>query len=338
MRIAAFTDPSNGSTSYRALEPISELGRRGHRAYISSLEDRRDEIILDFEVAYIQRYQGRHTEETLRELRELGLAIVWDHDDNVADTPQQKTGALNWQQTLAEIRTMIQLSDVVTTTNEVLAAGYRKLVDGACVHVVENYLPSRFVGVKPRPHEGLVIGWIAWGDHQRDWNALGLRHTVTALLQRHPDVRVESVGPIDLGLPKPQYTRTGPVNFVELADKIAGFDIGIAPLADIPFNHSRSSIKLKEYANLGVPWLASPIGPYAGLGEKQGGRLVPDDGWAPALEEIVSNARLRRKLSKRGSKWAAGETLAKNIGKWEAALQEALKRGRARREAATAAR
>ena len=39
-------------------------------------------------------------------------------------------------------------------------------------------------------------------------------------------------------------------------------------------NRARSNIKLKEYAAAGACWLASPIGPYVGLGEKQGGRLV----------------------------------------------------------------
>ncbi|MCX6521415.1 MAG: hypothetical protein NTZ21_12190, partial [Actinobacteria bacterium] len=31
----------------------------------------------------------------------------------------------------------------------------------------------------------------------------------------------------------------------------------------------------RGHAAAGTPWLASPIGPYAGMGEAQGGRLVP---------------------------------------------------------------
>ncbi len=34
-------------------------------------------------------------------------------------------------------------------------------------------------------------------------------------------------------------------------------------------------MKLKEYAGAGAPWLASPIGPYAGLGEEQAAGSSP---------------------------------------------------------------
>ena len=64
-------------------------------------------------------------------------------------------------------------------------------------------------------------------------------------------------------------------------------------------------MKLKEYAAAGVPWLASPIGPYAGLGEQQGGRLVADDRWYEELVRLIEKPRERRKLAKRGAKWVA---------------------------------
>jgi len=41
-----------------------------------------------------------------------------------------------------------------------------------------------------------------------------------------------------------------------------------------------------EYAASDLPWLALPVGPYAGLGEEQGGGLV-DDAWFDALERVV---------------------------------------------------
>src|SRR5207302_1085104 len=84
----------------------------------------------------------------------------------------------------------------------------------------------------------------------------------------------------------PQRYRHDPyLPFAELPRRLSRWDIGIAPLADIPFNLARSDIKLKEYAASELPWLASPVGPYAGHGEAQGGRLVPDDGWFEALNQ-----------------------------------------------------
>jgi hypothetical protein len=52
-------------------------------------------------------------------------------------------------------------------------------------------------------------------------------------------------------------------------------------------------VRVKEYAAAGVRWLASPIGPYAGLGEKQGGRLVPDGRWFEELDRLIRDERAR---------------------------------------------
>ncbi len=110
--------------------------------------------------------------------------------------------------------------------------------------------------------------------------------------------------------------------------RIASFDIGIALIDDIPFNRARSDVKVKEYAAAGVPWLASPIGPYAGLGEKQGGRLVADDDWFAALDRLVRKERERHKLAKRAASWAREESLERNLHRWEAVMVEAAELAR----------
>jgi len=99
-----------------------------------------------------------------------------------------------------------------------------------------------------------------------------------------------------------------------------------APIADIPFNRARSNIKVKEYAALGRPWLASPVGPYASLGEKQGGRLVADDGWAAALGRLVEKPRERRKLARQARKWGRTQSVSANANLWEQALTAAIVR------------
>ncbi len=95
-------------------------------------------------------------------------------------------------------------------------------------------------------------------------------------------------------------------------------------------------MKLKEYAVCGVPWLASPVGPYLGMGEKQGGRLVADDDWAAALDRLVTRGRERGKLAKKSRAWGERQWAVRNLDVWEAALQEAIERARARTPAAPA--
>ena len=111
-----------------------------------------------------------------------------------------------------------------------------------------------------------------------------------------------SVG-VDLGVRSDRYIHRPFVPFPELPDAIAQFDLAIAPIADVSFNRVRSNIKVKEYAAGGVPWLASPIGPYKDLGEQQGGRLVVDYGWAEALTDLVTDHAARASLAERSAAW-----------------------------------
>jgi glycosyltransferase involved in cell wall biosynthesis len=149
------------------------------------------------------------------------------------------------------------------------------------------------------------------------------------LIAEHEDVRVEGIG-VDMKLAE-RYRHDRLVAFRELPRRMGGWDIGIAPLADLPMNRTRSDIKLKEYAASGVVWLASPIGPYVGLGEEQGGRLVPDDGWFEALERLVAHRRERRRLARKARAWAKRQTVDVVADRWERVFTDAAAIAGARR-------
>lgn len=70
-------------------------------------------------------------------------------------------------------------------------------------------------------------------------------------------------------------------------------DIGIAPLANISFNESRSTVKLNEYGAAGMAWLASPVGAYTELGTDHGGCLAADTGWGSAIARTIDDPRGR---------------------------------------------
>ena len=126
---------------------------------------------------------------------------------------------------------------------------------------------------------------------------------------------------VRLPIDSERYRHVLEVPFLDLMKAIGAIDIGIAPLADTPFNRCRSDIKLKEYAAGGAAWLASPLGPYRALGEREGGMLVGDDGWYAALDMLVRKSRLRKRLSKRALVWAKTQTVDKHAGTWETAFE-----------------
>jgi glycosyltransferase involved in cell wall biosynthesis len=188
------------------------------------------------------------------------------------------------------------------------------------VQVIGNYLAPDVARPRHR-HDGIVIGWIAALEHRADADRIKIADTLRRLIAKHHDVRVECIG-VNLGLPD-RYRHDSSVPFLELPRRIAGFDIGIAPLADIVWNWARSDIKVKEYAASGVPWLASPVGPYLGLGEDQGGRLVSDDGWFEALDRLVTRRRERRRLARRAKAWAKRQTIEAVADCWEQVFAKA---------------
>ena len=193
--------------------------------------------------------------------------------------------------------------------------------------MIENHVPDQFVLRSRPPRDGVTIGWIAGLEHQMDAERIPIRAALQRLLDERPEARVVSFG-LGLGLRGERYRHVDVVPLMELTRAAGVFDVGIAPLSDIAMNQARSNIKLKEYAAAGACWLASPIGPYVGLGEKQGGRLVPDDGWFDALARLLDKPRERAKLTKRAGKWVAGETLSKAARTWEARFEEAIARAR----------
>ncbi len=331
MNIAAFIWGRHPSSSYRAIHPMSEMARRGNLVARYDIEDPppSDEdlavIVEDFDVAFFGRFEGQEeVTQTARRLADRGMPLVWDYDDDVI-RPERRAG----------FDAMAQTVDVITTTNEVLAERYRE-IGARTVVPIPNFLTRPSLSFPRRRHEGTVLGYIGWVDHQDDWDRLGLQEVVEDLLDVHDDLRIESVGPIDLRLPEDRCHSYGPLLFDQLPQAIAGFDLALAPLSDKRGNATRSDIKLKEYAIAGVPWLASDYGPYVSHGEEQGGRLVADDAWFDAIHGLLCDGKAQRKLAKRGQKWAKDLTLERNASIWLGALHEAVALAEARHGARAA--
>jgi len=87
-------------------------------------------------------------------------------------------------------------------------------------------------------------------------------------------------------------------------------------------------VKLKEYGAAGAMWLASPVGPYVGMGEEQGGLLVEDDAWLPALEALLTDPDRRRALAATARRWAEQQTISAGAARWQAVFRGAVERAR----------
>jgi Glycosyl transferases group 1 len=328
--VALATEPSAGA-AYRAELPMRALAEAGHRAEFMVWDQRQAPPPLDYlsqaDVVHMWRLFRGPARRLASALREAGVAVVFDNDDDMTRVPKGSPAYKEMKaardQVASELSAMLRLVELVTTTGSELAARLRRL--GGDVRVVENYVESGFVRERRVAGDGVTIGWIAAQEHRGDLRELRLRRTLEALLEQQPHVSLVSVG-VNLGVQSERYAHVEHVPFPQLPDTIARFDLAIAPIADVSFNRVRSNIKVKEYAAAGVPWLASPIGPYRSLGEEQGGRLVPDYGWAEALTDLVTDMPARAALAERAVVWGRTQTVVHNVGEWEAVFAEAAER------------
>lgn len=335
IEIAYLAAPDTGNGFYRGTAPMTAMEARGHRVTRLPVTGAIDAAALrSIDLLHVHRFVDDRARQLARAARERGAAVVWDNDDYAGDIPRgtiahRKHGGIVWQRTAADMRRMFALTDVVTAPSAHLAQRFAD-VGAQRTTVIENYVPAEFMRTGSRPHAGVVIGWVAGLEHQVDAERLQLTDAFERLLADLPELRLTSIG-LRLGVRSERCTHLDRVQLMRLTEEAAAYDVGIAPLSDIGFNRSRSNIKLKEYAAAGLPWLASPIGPYAEMGERQGGRLVADDQWYEEIRRLVEKPRDRRKLQKRAVKWVEGETLERNAHRWEELFLDVVERARAER-------
>lgn len=330
MRIGAAFE-ANAAANYRGVYPLEAMRRRGHTIVWPESETGNPlyEQLGDCDAVLIYRRYEPQLRTTLARLRDRGIGIVWDNDDDFRHLPKggpfyRSTGGLRGVQLFNETVKIARIAHVVLTPSEHLTAVYRGAGVGDA-RTIENYLQHK-TKRKLKVHDGVVVGWVAGMEHVADAKDIGLAATLRELQAKHADLVVSCVG-VNLGL-RERYQHQNHVHFLTLPTIMAEWDIGLAPLLDTPFNRARSNIKVKEYAASRVPWLASPVGPYADLGEREGGRLVANDQWFDALDELISDGRARKRLSRAGHSWAKRQTISAVAEQYETAFEDAIQRAR----------
>jgi glycosyltransferase involved in cell wall biosynthesis len=158
---------------------------------------------------------------------------------------------------------------------------------------------DRYAVVPPTPGGAPVIGWIGSPS-----TAVALDAVAPALARvcAGGRARVVLVG-VTPGLrrwPFPYEERPW-VDGREAAD-IAGFDIGIMPLADDPWSRGKCGYKLVQYLACGRPAVASPVGVNEAIvvDGVTGLLATTEDAWVAALERLIGDAPLRARLGAAG--------------------------------------
>lgn len=259
-------------------------------------------------------------------LREIGVRVLVEVDDNYLLKPGRdwltKAGWVEKSgkgsaHSISGHRWIAERSDGAIVTNETLARSYRKL--GIPVYVCPNGVDPADWPEPVKPDDGVFrIAWVASNSHLID---IPIVTKAMRWASEQPGVEVYAVG-MD---PKWSFQYGYLPWLHDLAayrDVFRNFDVGIAPVKQVPHALGRSDVKALEYAmGLCCPVL-SDAAPYSTW--KHGENCLKADGpkgFLEQLKRLVNDRPLAAELAARARDYTLTERTAKaQIGLWEEAV------------------
>jgi hypothetical protein len=274
--------------------------------------------------------------------RESGARLLYDIDDDLLHIPRDHPEANTLRPRARTVARMLHHADAVWVSTPRVAEALRQARPAVrpVLRVVPNGLDERLWGTPPadtRPRLGSVrLLFMGSATHGGDWAVVA---TAMARVKASfgPSVTFDMIGVVGAVTLPTWINRVSPSRlsmasypgFVNWITHQPPWDIGIAPLADTPFNRCKSPIKALDYAALGLAVLASDVPAYRGslagrigadgAGAASAGAEGPDGmlvgnteaAWFRALCELIGNAALRQRVAEgvRGA-FMAHHTLA----------------------------
>jgi glycosyltransferase involved in cell wall biosynthesis len=142
-------------------------------------------------------------------------------------------------------------------------------------------------------------------------------------LRTYPQVQIAFHGPLR---PPPEFSkfksRVFTIPFLDPGDyyrAIASWDVSIAPLTQHQFNDAKSNIKFLEASVFGVPSVCSPTEPFrAAVNHGKNGMLATTETeWFDALETLIKDPQLRKRLGEQARRDVVKRYSLKAIGERE---------------------
>jgi len=181
---------------------------------------------------------------------------------------------------------VIEASDGLVVSTPFLKTKFSTEFNCKRIDIIENCVSMKDFRTRHHKSRRPKVGWVGSTSH-RSGDLELLRGVLDAGSWRvHHSGHVEgAVHFADrVGLARNRVTLTPmhhPLNYARLSFE---FDIGLAPITDIPFNRAKSWIKAIEYAAAGIPMVMSNVSEYTRLHNEYGiGRL------ASTPEEWIDN-------------------------------------------------
>jgi glycosyltransferase involved in cell wall biosynthesis len=230
-------------------------------------------------------------------LASLGTPIVIDYDDAVFHKYDDHRWWVVRKLLSTKIDGAMAAADLLVVGNEYLADRARRVSTARIAWLPSVIDAARYAPVL-RPAGGPVrVGWIGTSETAR---YLKVVEPALAELARAGRIEVDLIG---AGTPSVAFPYRA-VTWTEASEvrSLQQLDIGIMPLPDAPWERGKCGYKLIQYMACGLPIVASPVGINASIvREGLNGFAARDvQQWSSALERLVDDGALRRRLGDQG--------------------------------------
>lgn len=263
----------------------------------------------DCQVIVLQRLMFADLVDKIQNRHKFGQILINDiddwywglHEDNHAYKLTHPDH--NKDENIEHYKNVIQECDGVTVSTPFL---HNKMVqDFGCknVHIIENCVTVKDFKYRHANLKKPVVGWVGSTSHRSgDIEILqNVLNPAKYKIHHSGHVNGATLFADKAGLPREKVMKTPMYSPKDYAKRSFCFDVGLAPLNDVPFNHAKSWIKAIEYAAAGIPFVASNLSEYKRLHETYGlGRLAstPQE-WEEQITELL-NVQQRGGEGKRG--------------------------------------
>lgn len=341
---------NKGCGFYRMMVPANEIKRQDLANVVLNF-GWNWEMVKWAHVIIIQRMTDIEAYEAIEQAHSMGKKIIFELDDFVQAISPTNPSFDFWSPFgphTGRCLKIIQKCDAMQVTTDRLRNEYA--LWNPRVDVLPNYLDktlwdvpawtaSHWDNYYKKKNDGIIrIGWSGAGSHYEDLQLI--EQVMTKICQKYPQVHFalfayhgESKRGPNLFQNIPAATSVCPhckyggqlekipgIDVLYYSSKLkeAAFDIGVAPLIETGFNQGKSDLKIKEYAALGIPVIATRMKPYS-LSVKEGytGFLAANGKeWFDALELLIKDEELRKRLGRNNHRWYKENTIDKHIHKW----------------------
>lgn len=316
-----------GCGFFRCTQPAKFLKRAGLAETDVVMQKATEEQLLWADLVIMQDMGSKNATDVSRFLIDNKIPYLTEFDDFIHHvSPHNSGGYFAWNPATLYTHRAMEMSRRafgIQVSTKWLAKEY--FAYNPTIYVVPNYFDSEMWITPIAKHQDgkIRIGWAGGNAHGDD--LLMISKVIEKIVKESGgNVVFETMGMSDVELRGvfnlssmkdscPSCGHEGQIHHylgesieqypIVLASK--GWDIALAPVIDNSFGNAKSDNKIKEYAALGIPIVASPIMPYREAASEGAKILFADtfEEWYTHIKDLIGSHQKRDDIARSNREW-----------------------------------